>query len=187
MRMTIAIILGILLVQAASASAGQKVGHATMARKPSFAVNRQTMMRKAGKDPLPYLPLQSTGKTLALANKSSFPALGLTKTTVVSRTGFKTVRGEGDSPDHGLRHGALLRGLRKIGTVPDGFETSSSPRFVSAGPSGISIPYPLTASQPVRTGQGNGGVVPLPPRSIAAPLAEYPLGPILMVIASLAP
>jgi CAAX prenyl protease-like protein len=36
-----------------------------------------------------------------------------------TRTGFKTVRGEGDSP-------ILLRRLRKIGTVPDGFETSSS-------------------------------------------------------------
>jgi hypothetical protein len=32
----------------------------------------------------------------------------------------------GTVPTTALRRGALLRGLRKIGTVPDGFETSSS-------------------------------------------------------------
>ncbi len=40
----------------------------------------------------------------------------------VAGTGFKTGLGEGDSP-------IFLPGHRKIGTVPDGFETSSSPQF----------------------------------------------------------
>ena len=35
------------------------------------------------------------------------------------RAGFKTLLGEGDSPN-------LLRGLRKFGTVPAGFETACS-------------------------------------------------------------
>src|SRR5690349_16387363 len=66
-----------------------------------------------------------------------------------TQTGFKTVCGEGDSPDHGLRHGALLRGLRKIGTVPDGFESGSSIRVCRA-PSPALGNEPLLAVQRLR-------------------------------------
>jgi type VI protein secretion system component Hcp len=51
----------------------------------------------------------------------------------------------------------------------------ASPKLLSASPSSASTPYPLKLSQPIRNDQGGGGIVPLPPRSVSATAAEFPL------------